>query len=237
MTATTGARTARAAKPAPLAAVHDRSPLAFAWYRLNQLILGTILAAFFGIRVTGRRNIPATGALLLVSNHLSHLDVVALGAFASRPMNYIARSTLFFPPLSWMIRSLGAFPIQRDGLGASGIKETLRRLKRGGVVVLFPEGTRSRDGELGELKQGVATLAGRARVPILPAAMAGVREAWPRSSPFPIRHAIRLHYGPAITSDQAAGLDPAALTALIRERVLDAQAVARAGLARDVGPS
>ncbi|WZP00602.1 lysophospholipid acyltransferase family protein [Isosphaeraceae bacterium EP7] len=231
MTATTGARTDT---PASL---HDRTPLAFAWYRLNQLILGTILAVFFGVRISGRCHIPPSGAVLLVSNHLSHLDVIALGVFVPRPMSFIARSTLFFPPLGWLIRSLGAFPIQRDGIGASGMKETLRRLKRGNVVVLFPEGTRSRDGELGELKQGVAALAGRSRVPILPAALSGVHEAWPRTSPLPYPHAIRIHYGPLITVDQSAGLDPTALTALIRERMLDAQRTARAGLTRDLDPA
>ena len=80
----------------------------------------------------------------------------------------MARSTLFFPVLACLMRSVGAFPIQREGIGASGMKETLRRLRAGGIVTLFPEGTRSPDGELGPLKPGIAVLVdpgGRPRRP------------------------------------------------------------------------
>src|SRR5439155_2031754 len=132
-------------------------------------------------RATRRRNVSRSGGAILVSNHLSHLDVFALGLSFPRPLNYVARSTLFFPPLGALIRSVGGFPIQREGMGAQGLKETLRRLRAGGIVTLFPEGTRSRDGELGPLKSGIAVLASRARVPIIPAALAGTFEAWPRS--------------------------------------------------------
>ena len=73
-----------------------------------------------------------TAAALLVSNHLSHLDVLVLGILLARPLNYVARSTLFFCPLGPFIRSVGGFPIQREGIGAQGLKETLRRLRRAG---------------------------------------------------------------------------------------------------------
>ena len=139
---------------------------------------------------------------MLVSNHLSHLDVLVLGILLERPLNYVARSTLFFFPLGRFIRSLGAFPIQRDGIGAQGLKETLRRLKAGGIVTLFPEGTRTPDGELGEMKSGIAMLAAKAKVPILPAAIAGTFEAWPRSRSFPVPHPIRVHFGQPISPNR-----------------------------------
>jgi 1-acyl-sn-glycerol-3-phosphate acyltransferase len=171
--------------------------------------------------------IPPSGGALLVSNHLSHLDVFVLGVPLGRPLNYVARSTLFFPPLGVLIRSVGGFPIQRDGMGASGLKETLRRLRNGGIVTLFPEGTRSRDGELGELKAGIAVLAARARVPIIPAAVAGTFEAWPRSKPWPRPHPICIHYGPTIWPDDYAQMPGDALTRLIRDRILECQTHAR----------
>jgi 1-acyl-sn-glycerol-3-phosphate acyltransferase len=210
----------------------DRTPLGFLWYRMVQWFFSTILASTFGLRATGRENIPPRGAAMLVSNHLSHLDVLVLGILLDRPLNYVARSTLFFFPLGPFIRSCGAFPIQRDGIGAQGLKETLRRLKRGGIVTLFPEGTRTTDGELGELKPGIALLAAKAGVPILPAAIAGTFEAWPRSSPFPAPHPIHVHFGRPITPEQVKSLGPEALTTLIRERILECQSVARQGLAR-----
>ena len=211
----------------------DRSRLGLLWYRMVQWFFSTILAAMYGLRATGRKNIPAGGAAMLVSNHLSHLDVLVLGILLDRPLNYVARSSLFFFPLGPFIRSCGAFPIQRDGIGAQGLKETLRRLKSGGIVTLFPEGTRTPDGELGPMKSGIAMLATKAKVPILPAAIAGTFEAWPRSRSFPTRHPIHVHFGRPIDTEQIKALDPDALTALIRERILECQALARGALARE----
>jgi 1-acyl-sn-glycerol-3-phosphate acyltransferase len=194
-----------------------------------------LFASLFGLRATGRENVPDQGALMMVSNHLSHLDVLVLGILLRRPLNYVARSTLFFWPLGVFIRSLGAFPIQREGIGAQGLKETLKRLRSGGIVTLFPEGTRTRNGELGELKAGIALLAAKARVPILPVAIAGSFEAWPRTRIYPVSHPIRVHFGSPISPEQVRSLGPEVLTALIRERILECQAVARKGLARDLG--
>ena len=215
------------------AAGQDRTRLGLLWYRMVQWFFSTLLASTGGLRATGRKNIPAEGAAMLVSNHLSHLDVLVLGILLDRPLNFVARSTLFFFPLGPFIRSCGAFPIQRDGIGAQGLKETLRRLKAGGIVTLFPEGTRTTNGELGEMKSGIAMLATKAKVPILPAAIAGTFESWPRSRFYPIPHPIRVHFGPPISPELARSLDAEALTALIRQRILECQAIAREGLARE----
>ncbi len=214
----------------------DRGLLAIVWYRLVQCVVAVLLSAFYGLRATGRKNLPPSGPALLVSNHLSHLDVFVLGILVPRRLNYVARSTLFVPVLGALIRSVGGFPIQREGLGASGMKETLRRLRAGGVVVLFPEGTRSRDGAVGEVKAGVAVLASRARVTIVPAAVAGTFEAWPRRRLLPAPHPLRVHFGPPIPADDLAALDQEAATRAIRDRILACQAAARAGLAGDLPP-
>ncbi|MEO6811686.1 MAG: lysophospholipid acyltransferase family protein [Isosphaeraceae bacterium] len=216
-------------------ATRDRSRLAMIWYRLVQLVSGLILLISGGFRATGREHVPRLGGALLVSNHLSHLDVFVLGLLLPRPLNYVARSSLFVPVLGPFIRSVGGFPIQREGMGAQGLKETLRRIKNGGIVTLFPEGTRSRDGELAELKAGIAVLAARTRVPVVPAAVAGTFEAWPRNRPFPGRHPVRVHYGQPIAPEELAGLDSETVTALIRDRILDCQRIARRALARDMG--
>jgi 1-acyl-sn-glycerol-3-phosphate acyltransferase len=215
----------------------DRPWWSRAWYRLVQAAVGTLLCATGAFRATGWRQRTSDTGALLVSNHLSFLDVFVLGIPLRFPLNYVARSTLFLPVLGPLIRSVGAFPIQREGMGASGLKETLRRVRNGGVVLLFPEGTRSRDGSLGELKPGIAALAARAKVPIIPAGLAGTFEAWPRNRPFPWPHPIRVHYGPPILPEELAGLEPEAVTALIRRRLLDCLREANRGLARDLGRS
>lgn len=205
------------------------------WYRLVQQVVTQVVSVCGGIRATGRRNVPESGGVLLISNHLSHLDVFVLGLLLPRTLNYVARSTLFKPVLGPLIRSVGGFPIQREGIGASGLKETLKRLRDGKIVTFFPEGTRSRDGRLGPLKPGVAALAERGRVPIVPAGLAGTFEAWPRGRAFPRPHAIRVHYGPAIQPSELAGLSPEQITDLLHRRLEQSARVARAALRRDLG--
>ncbi|MGC8640007.1 MAG: lysophospholipid acyltransferase family protein [Isosphaeraceae bacterium] len=213
----------------------DRSLGALLWFRLAQGILASLFAAVGGWRATGQSNIPKAGGTLLVANHNSFLDSFLVGIPLRRPMNFVARSTLFMiPVIGFLIRSLGGFPIQREGMGASGLKETLRRLRNGGIITFFPEGTRSPDGELGPLKPGIAVLVSRARVPVVPAGIAGTFQAWPRTRLLPVPHPLRIHYGPPITPEELAGLDAASVTEVIRQRLEQAMARAREGLARDL---
>jgi 1-acyl-sn-glycerol-3-phosphate acyltransferase len=232
----TGTRTGEApVESGERSKTRDRTRLAMLWYRLVQVVTLVLFTAIGGLRATGRQHLPASGGVLLVSNHLSFLDVFVLAISLPRPLNYVTRSTLFFPPLGALMRSVGAFPIQREGMGAQGLKETLRRLRNGGIVTLFPEGTRSPDGELLEMKSGIASLAGRARVPVLPVGIAGTFEAWPRTRPFPAPHAIRIQYGPPIMPEEIAGLDPEASIKLIRDRIDACRRQARRDLDRDLG--
>ncbi|HEV3121588.1 MAG TPA: lysophospholipid acyltransferase family protein, partial [Isosphaeraceae bacterium] len=197
--------------PAPDSSpVRDRSWPALIWYRVVQKSALSLFAPFCQLRATGRDNVPSQGGALLVSNHLSHLDVFVIGLSLRRPLNYVARSTLFVPFVGPFIRSVGGFAIQREGMGAQGLKETLRRLRRGGLVTLFPEGTRTRDGELAPLKAGFA-------------AIAGTFEAWPRNHILPHPHPIHVHYGTPIPPEQIANLDPDTLTSLLRSRLLECQ--------------
>jgi 1-acyl-sn-glycerol-3-phosphate acyltransferase len=179
-------------------------------------------------------NVPESGGVLLVSNHVSFLDVFFLGIPLQRQLNYVARSTLFVPILSALMRSVGGFPIQREGIGASGMKETMRRLKDGGIVVLFPEGTRTFDGEIGQLKPGIAALAARLGIPVVPVGLAGMFETWPRTRKFPVPHPVRIHYGAAILPSDLRGLEAEAATALIRERMCESHAQARRELQNDL---
>jgi 1-acyl-sn-glycerol-3-phosphate acyltransferase len=182
--------------------------------------------AIGGLTFSGRENVAREGGGLLVSNHVSYLDVMALGIGVPRRLRYVARSSLFVPVLGPLIRSVGGFPIDREGGGVAGLKETLRRLRAGQMVVIFPEGTRSLDGEIQELKPGIAALA-RAGVPFYPAGVAGTFESLPRGRVLPRWHAIHVHYGPPIRADEVASLKPEALTGLVQGRLRECLAVAR----------
>lgn len=156
----------------------------------------------------------------MASNHQSHLDPPLVGAGVPRRMSFLARESLFKSPvLAWIIGSLNAIPIDREGGGMAGMKETLRRLKRGEAVVIFPEGTRSKDGEIGSFRQGFAALALRSKAAIVPATVEGAFDSWPRHRSFPRPRTIHVHYGPALFPDQMVGRSEAELVHEIESRV------------------
>jgi len=221
-------------RDAERAAGRDRSIALLLWYGFVRYLMAALTTVIFPWRATGQSNIPAAGGLLLVSNHLSFVDVFFLAIPLRRPLNYVARSTLFVPVLASLMRSVGGFPIQREGMGASGLKETLRRLRKGGIVTLFPEGTRSADGRLGVLKPGIAVLVARAKVPVVPVGLAGTFAVWPRSRLLPAPHRVRIHFGAPIFPEELTGMDTAEVTALIRQRLEDCHEEAGRTLRRDM---
>ena len=175
------------------------------WYDFLHVACRLVGVVVFRIRVTGREHLPPAGGVLVLSNHQSHLDPLLVGLAGDRRMNFVARKSLFvFPPFRWLIDSLDAISLDRDGSGFGGLKETLRRLKREEVVLLFPEGTRTRDGLLGEIKPGFCTLARRAGVPLVPVAIDGAFEAFPRTRNYPRPAVIHIAFGPPIMPDEIA---------------------------------
>jgi 1-acyl-sn-glycerol-3-phosphate acyltransferase len=190
------------------------------WYSFLRIVVRLTAILAFGVRHTGRRNIPSEGGVLVVSNHQSHLDPPLVGMGCCRHMNYIARETLFgFAPFGWLIHSINAIPIDREGFGIAGIKESLRRLKKGEMVLIFPEGTRTTDGEIKQFKPGITSLAVRSRAAILPVAIAGAYDCWPKQRTFPRPGRICVHYGPPILPAEYDALSDEGLLELVQNRV------------------
>jgi 1-acyl-sn-glycerol-3-phosphate acyltransferase len=188
-------------QPAPLCM--ERSLLKRLWYEFLHVFCRLMAVVLFRIRCEGRENVPKKGGALVLSNHQSNLDPVLIGLACDRRLNYLARETLFtFAPFRLLIQSLDAIPIDREGLGLAGLKETLRRLKRGELVLIFPEGTRTRDGEVAPLKPGFSALAQRANVPLLPVGIEGSFAAWPRWQPIPLPATIHIHFGLPILPEE-----------------------------------
>jgi 1-acyl-sn-glycerol-3-phosphate acyltransferase len=181
-----------------------RSLLARTWYAVLWCPCWAIASIAFRFRASGREYVPTNGPVLLVSNHQSHLDPVLVGIACPRQMRFLARHTLFFWPLSWLIQSLGAVPIDRERGGLGGIKSTLRLLRQGEAVLAFPEGTRTRDGRLQALLPGFCTLARRSGATIVPVAISGAFDAMPRGSSFPRPRPIKVAFCPPILTDEYA---------------------------------
>ena len=196
-----------------------RSLVGKLWYALLWCPCWAIAVLAFRLRSSGREHVPERGPVLLVSNHQSHLDPVLVGIVSPRQIRSLARHSLFFWPLGWLIHSLGAVPIDRERGGLGGIKATLKLLHAGEAVLLFPEGTRTRDGALQPFLPGFCALARRSGTTIVPIAIDGAFAAMPRSSLFPRPRPISVTICPPIRPAELQRLNDMELAALVRERI------------------
>ena len=152
-------------------------------------------AIFFRWQITGLENIPKTGALL-VCNHLSFWDIPLLGAALPRPVHFMAKRELFKNPVfAYIISSLNAFPVNRGTPDRAALKYAIDLMKHGEIVAVFPEGTRSKTGELGQFQPGAALLATKADVPAIPAVLVGTNLMFGNGEFFP---QLKVHVGEPI---------------------------------------
>lgn len=168
------------------------------WYQICRTSLWFAFKICFRVHYKGSRHLPGKGPVLVVANHQSFLDPPAIGCGVFRRMNFLARKTLFkFKPFGWLIDSVDAIPLDQEGIGFAGIKETLRRLKNDEAVLIFPEGSRCFDGQIAPFTSGYVTLAVRSQATIVPVAIAGAFEVFPRTRMFPsfFKRGIRIEYG------------------------------------------
>lgn len=126
--------------------------------------------------ILGAENLPATGGVVLVANHVSYWDPVAIICAFKRQVFFMAKAELFKLPLvSYAVRSSGAFPVRRDVTDRHAVRTALRLLQAGEVVGLFPEGTRNKSGEMLKPHLGAAMIALKAGTPVVPVAVRGTR--------------------------------------------------------------
>ncbi len=174
------------------------------------------------VRCFGREHYPHTGGALVCANHQSNLDPPLVGMTCNRRMNYLAKQTLFrHQPLKWIIEHLDAIPIDKTGMGLGGIRETLKRLKRGELVLIFPEGQRTFDGEMTPLKPGFCAVARRTRVPLVPVGFDGAFQAWPRTRMTPRAASVSMFVGRPITQADYENISDDKLVELLTHRIRD----------------
>ena len=153
-------------------------------------------ATYFRWRVYNPERVPLVGPVILASNHASFLDPPLVGCGLKRDINFLARESLFrFPIVGAVLRSWNAVPVDRDGGGARGLKEILNRLHEGGAIILFPEGTRTRDGQLQMARSGIGLTVIKSEVPVVPVRVFGTLEAYGRNLKFPRPHRVSVKYG------------------------------------------
>lgn len=190
-----------------------------AGYRLVRFGCRMAAIAGWGLRCHNRGVLNQLDGALICANHQSFLDPVLIGSAFDRKVHFLARETLFRFPLGPFIRFLDAIPLDRDGLGLSGMKETLKRLRSGEAVLVFPEGTRSRDGGVGPMLPGVCALARRGRAPLLPVAIAGAFESWPRHQLLPQPATVEVVVGKPIPREWYADRSDDELLTELEQRI------------------
>lgn len=216
--------------PVPAASGHSRAGSIL--YATLWVLCRTLGVCIFGFRVRFAEPLPETGGLLVLSSHQSHLDPLLLGLASNRRLSSLARSSLFkFRPFGAIITALDAVPIDRSASMVTAMKAIITRLKAGAAVTVFPEGSRTPNGQLTEFKSGFSVIAKRANVPIVPVAIVGAYECWPRTRLVPRPGRIRLEFGRIITADEVANLSDKELFDECVRRIRECDALARA--ARD----
>ena len=151
-------------------------------YWVVKLVIAPFLRYFYRIDVDGLGNVPATGPVIIASNHVSFSDSVFLPFVLRRRITFVAKAEYFENPrTAWLFRALGQIPIKREGGSASERALDAARgvLGRGELFGIYPEGTRSPDGRLYKGHTGIARLALQTGAPVVAAAMIGTREAQP----------------------------------------------------------
>ena len=203
------------------------------WYRFMRRIFQVTMCPIWQIRGFGRHYEPGGGGAVYICNHQSFLDPILMGMWLRRPMNYMARESLFRAPgFKQIIESLNAFPVRRGTADTAAIKEAMRRVRSGHQAVVFPEGTRTRDGRIGPFLPGVALLSRRAAEWTVPVLIDGAFEAWPRWQMLPRPGSIVVQYAPPIHRSEARKLEPAALVEHVRRILIAMQADVRRRVGR-----
>lgn len=178
-----------------------------AFYHSAKPIVRLASLLLLRLRAYSPENVPQHGGALLLSNHQSYLDPVLIGAASPRRLLFMARDSLFQSTLfGLLIRSLGAFPVAPDRPDKTAIRRAIDSLAAGELVLMFPEGTRSYDGDLLPVKGGFQLLVRRASVPVVPVVLDGAYRAWPRTERLPRPARVQVIFGTAILPDEFVGL-------------------------------
>nr|WP_299243819.1 MFS transporter [uncultured Halomonas sp.] len=199
-----------------------------------RLTIFALMHVLYRLRFSGRAYIPAQGAALVVCNHISFMDALVLGGACPRPLRFLMDRPIYESPwLNWFFRIAGAIPVDSDRRDPGGVRRALDEvsiaLRNGEVVMLFPEGRLTKDGDIGRFRRGIDIILSRDAVPVVPAALAGLWGSWTSNYDGPalgkpprrFRARVALVFGAPVTAEQASS---SLLEAKVRELKGDAEA-------------
>jgi 1-acyl-sn-glycerol-3-phosphate acyltransferase len=200
-------------------------------YQFSTRLFKLFLLIWNRLRIRGVENIPDSGGVLVASNHASYLDPPVVGVgYRGRPIHFMARDTLWNSRFgSWWMEKVGCIPVSRGTGDVKALKLTIKALKEGKAVSMFPEGTRTEDGELQEAKGGIGFIIEKSGCMVVPAYIDGTFKAYPKGVKFIKPTKVTITYGSPITQDdfQALGSGREAYdkhAELIMQRIADLKA-------------
>jgi len=174
----------------------------YAFFHGLFFVVSTLL---FRLKVVGRSHIPKEGGVILAANHLSYLDPAIIGCSIRRRMCYMAKEELFrHPVLRFFITRWQAFPVKRGGMDRKALKMAIEKVRQGEVLLMFPEGTRSPDGQLQDGKIGVGMIAVKSKGVVIPTLIQGTEKVLPRGKKFLRPRRVFIKFGKPIYMDQMA---------------------------------
>ncbi|MET9432504.1 lysophospholipid acyltransferase family protein [Streptomyces sp. NPDC003036] len=185
------------------------------YYVLKYVLLGPVLRLLFRPRTEGLEHVPQRGPAIVAGNHLSFSDHFLMPAVLRRRITFLAKREYFTGPglkgrlTAAFFRSAGQIPVDRSGkeAGQAAIREGLGVLAKGELLGIYPEGTRSHDGRLYKGKVGVAVMALKAGVPVIPCAMVGTFEIQPPGQAVPRIKRVTIRFGEPLDFSRFAGME------------------------------
>jgi 1-acyl-sn-glycerol-3-phosphate acyltransferase len=175
-------------------------------YAILWLFFNLFSRVFLQYRITGQEHIPRKGGVLFAANHASYSDIPLLGCGIPRRVAYLGRATLFPNRFfNWALRSLGWIPLKTDRIDRKAFGEAISLINAGKPVVIFPEGTRSQDGNLKKGKPGIGVIVAETQCQVIPAYISGSREVLPIGSTRLRLHPVRIHFGEPMVFSSSPG--------------------------------
>ena len=168
-----------------------------------QVLIQNIFLFWLGYRATGYRQLESQQGALLLANHQSFLDPLLVGLPFRRPISFLARDSLFqIPVVGWILKNTYVMPINQQVAGTASLRDLIGRLQNGWLVGIFPEGTRTQTGAIGEMKPGFAAIVRRAKKPVIPIGISGAYQALPMGGWFLKPTRVRVVFGEPLSVEE-----------------------------------